>query len=144
MNAVSLGGFGAASFWNLGGNVGSMPGANFVGTTDNQPLELKTNGTRALRLEPNTNGAPNVIGGSSNNFAGAGVIGATINGGGAVNYLGFSLTNKVTADFGTVGGGYADNVGATHVINTGGGTSRVSADYGEVIQIGRASCRERV
>lgn len=81
-----------------------------LGTTGNQALELTVNGTRALRLEPtatnaNHSGIVNVVGGSSVNFVGANVYGATIGGGGAVNYDGLSYSNKVTADFGTVGGG---------------------------------------
>ena len=62
-----------------------MPGAHFLGTTDYQPLELKVNNQRALRLEPNTNGAPNVIGGFEGNQVGAGVYAATIAGGGGAS-----------------------------------------------------------
>ena len=54
------------------GNSGASPAnGNFVGTTDNQPLALRVNGARALRLEPSTNGAPNVIGGSLVNLVDA-------------------------------------------------------------------------
>ena len=49
-------------------------------STANAPLEIKVNGQRALRLEP-TGNAPNLIGGSSNNFVKAGTVGATIAGG---------------------------------------------------------------
>ncbi len=49
--------------WSLTGNSGTAPGMNFVGTTDNQALELRVNGARALRLEPGS--TPNVIGGLS-------------------------------------------------------------------------------
>jgi hypothetical protein len=59
----------------------------------------------ALLVQPNTNGAPNLIGGSPVNFVSGGVVGATIAGGGAVNYAGDAFTNSVTADFGTVSGG---------------------------------------
>ena len=44
--------------WALGGNAGTGP-ASFLGTTDSQPLELKVNGQRALRLEPNGSGTVN-------------------------------------------------------------------------------------
>src|SRR5947207_2812782 len=40
---------GAASGWSLTGNSGTTAGTNFLGTTDNQPLELKVNGLRAFR-----------------------------------------------------------------------------------------------
>ncbi|UCG33753.1 MAG: hypothetical protein JSU68_03780 [Phycisphaerales bacterium] len=38
-------------FWSLIGNVQTVPGAHFLGTTDNQALELRVNNTLALRLE---------------------------------------------------------------------------------------------
>ena len=99
------------TFWQVAGNAGTTAGAHFLGTTDNQPLEIKVNGLRALRLEPNTNGAPNLIGGSPRNFVGAGVVGATIAGGGATNYGGVAYTNSVLSDFGVVGGGRRNNIG---------------------------------
>jgi len=112
VNAATLDGLTAPSFWQLGGNGGSAAGTNFLGTTDNQALELKVNNMRALRLEPNTNGAPNVIAGSPVNTVAPGVVGATISGGGAPLYFGDTDTNVVSADFGTVGGG-ANNMVAT-------------------------------
>ena len=110
VNAVTLGGLSKSSFWQTSGNAGTAPGANFFGTTDNQPLELKVNGLRALRLEPVLNDANhsnilNVIGGSPLNYVSNGVYGATISGGGAVNYYAVAVSNGVTGDFGTVGGG---------------------------------------
>jgi trimeric autotransporter adhesin len=113
---------GGGTGWSLTGNRGTSPAnGNFLGTLDDQPLELWVNGLRALRLEPGVTGddAPNVIGGSSANYAASGTVGATISGGGALNYENSSLTNSVTADFGTVGGG-ANNT-ATFVATVGGG-----------------------
>ena len=107
--AASGGGGGGA--WNLTGNAGTSPGVNFVGTTDNQPLELWVNDQRALRLEPTSPGwyaAPNVIGGSPSNYVASGVMGATIAGGGAVNVIAVGANpNSVTSDLGTVGGALA-------------------------------------
>src|SRR5713101_3818615 len=62
----------------------------------------------ALRVELNTNGGPNLIGGSPANQVDAGVQGATISGGGTLNYFGFPYTNRVSADFGAIGGGIAN------------------------------------
>jgi hypothetical protein len=39
--------------WSLTGNTGTNPAANFVGTTDAQPLVLKTNGAERLRIHEN-------------------------------------------------------------------------------------------
>ena len=38
----------AAAAWTLNGNSGTTPGVNFLGTSDNQPLEIKVNGARAF------------------------------------------------------------------------------------------------
>jgi hypothetical protein len=90
---------GGAPGWALGGNAGTTAGVNYVGTSDNQALELRTFGARALRLEPN-NTTPSVIGGHANNVVSAGAAGAAIGGGGYV-----TEPNRVTDDWGTVAGG---------------------------------------
>jgi hypothetical protein len=95
----------SSAVWKLAGNSNTIPGTHFVGTRDNQPLELQVNRQRALRLEPNTNGAPNVIGGSAINLVDLGVAGATIGGGGATNFGGLAYTNRVSGSFGTIAGG---------------------------------------
>jgi trimeric autotransporter adhesin len=108
VNAATLGGLSATSFWKTSGNGDTTPGANFLGTTDNQPLEIRTGNQRSLRIEPNTNGAPpNMIGGSSINFVATGVYGATIAGGGTTN---FGFANSVAAAFGTIGGGNNNSI----------------------------------
>jgi hypothetical protein len=115
--------------WLLSGNGGTAAGTHFLGTTDNQPLELKVNGLRALRLEPKVNDAThsnivNVIGGSSANFVGAGVYGATISGGGAVKFEVFAYTNRVEGDFGTVSGGAQNTIQTSAFAATIGGGSQ--------------------
>jgi len=131
-----------ANAWTLTGNSGASPAnGNFVGTTDNQPLELRVNGARALRLEPNTNGAPNVLGGSANNRVAAGVAGGFIGGGGATNYLGTSFlgtafTNELSADFGVIGGGGENLIQSNALFSTlsggGGNTIQTSAQYSTI------------
>lgn len=106
--------------WQLGGNSGTTPAANFIGTLDNQAFEFRANGVRTLRIEPAgasaasshgvLTGAPNIIGGSAINFADSGVVGAVIGGGGATNYDGGIQTNSVAADFGTIGGGFGNTI----------------------------------
>ena len=126
VNAATLGGLSSSNFWKLGGNAGANPtNGNFIGTTDNLPLELRVNGFRALRFEPTINDAShsnivNVIGGSQNNFVSSGVVGATIAGGGAAYYFVSKYTNSVSGDFGTVGGG-AQNTAGAYVATVGGG-----------------------
>jgi hypothetical protein len=41
--------------WNLLGNGGINPATNFLGTTDNHPLIIKTNGTEAMHIDPSSN-----------------------------------------------------------------------------------------
>src|SRR3974390_1505051 len=53
VNAATVGGLGPGGLWQTAGNAGTTPGVSYLGTSDNQPLELKVNGGRALRFEPN-------------------------------------------------------------------------------------------
>src|SRR5207249_1080459 len=43
------------SFWSLTGNTGTLSTTNFLGTTDGQPLVVKTNNAERLRIDPNGN-----------------------------------------------------------------------------------------
>lgn len=121
--------------WALSGNAGTTAGANYVGTTDAVALELRVQGTRAMRFEPTDQtgfaGRVNVVGGAAVNSVTAGVSGATIGGGGSGDGFG---ANRATDSFATVGGGnnnragndnasVGDALGAT----VGGGSSNVGS-----------------
>ena len=81
VNAATVNGLAATNFWQTAGNSNTSPANGyFLGTKDNQPLELKVNGLRALRLEPTASGVPNLIGGAAGNLATSGA-GITIGGG---------------------------------------------------------------
>ncbi|TFH08152.1 MAG: hypothetical protein E4H08_08280 [Candidatus Atribacteria bacterium] len=95
------------SLWSLGGNAGTTPTSDFLGTTDAVALELHVNGQRAFLLEP-TLVSPNVVGGFIENSVQAGVVGATVSGGGNSNH-----GNTVLSSYGTVGGGSGNRAGAT-------------------------------
>lgn len=130
VNAQLLNGLNANDFWQLTGNSGTTPGVNFVGTSDNEPLELHVNGQRALRLEvggpsslsPTTNptGAPNVIGGSQLNYVAFGAIGCVIAGGGATNYDGQIFSNSIGlySDFSVIGGGLLNFIETNCAVST--------------------------
>jgi trimeric autotransporter adhesin len=113
--------------WLLGGNAGTSPGANFLGTRDNQPLELKVNGQRAARFEPNIGGMPNVICGASNTILLS--SGVAISGGGfntttpiVDEGMGYFSTNNVA--FSTISGGYGNLItGYGGCSSIGGGCS---------------------
>jgi hypothetical protein len=55
VNAATLAGLSASSFWQLGGNAGTSPSVNFLGTTDNQPLVLTS--TAGIGINTNNPGA---------------------------------------------------------------------------------------
>jgi hypothetical protein len=132
VNAATLGGLSSSNFWKVGGNAGASGG--FVGTTDNQPFDVRVSNARVVRYQLNTDGegfytnAPNVIDGSSlNTTVTTGVVGATIGGGGGNYYTGVSYPNKVTADFGTVSGGRG-NTASGDVATVGGGFQNIATN----------------
>ena len=127
LNADQLDGQHASGFWATSGNSGLTTDTHFLGTTDRVSLDLRVNNSRALRLQP-TGTTPNLLGGYSGNTMTAGVEGGTIAGGGNSGF-----ENRVTDNFGTVGGGannragdnagtVADRSGAT----VGGGAGNVA------------------
>jgi hypothetical protein len=115
-------GSGLGDVWHTTGNFGTTPNVNFLGTADNQPLELRVNNQRALRLEPatdiNVGFTPNVIGGHKDNFVFPGIGGAVIGGGG-----GAGLSNSIASTEGVIAGGYLNHIeaGNAHASTIGGG-----------------------
>jgi len=117
--------------WSLTGNAGTTAGTHFLGTTDDVPLELHVNNTRALLLEPHASG-PNIIGGASSNSVVSGAFGATISGGGN--------GNRVTDEYGTVGGGGNNQAGdaagttedATYATVGGGESNTASGEFATI------------
>jgi hypothetical protein len=121
--------------WLLGGNEGTSADAQFLGTADEQPLELRVFNQRALRLEARAI-SPNVIGGFRANYAAPAIHGATIGGGGAQGFsnrvteifttIGGGLANFASGQFATVGGGYDNTASGTYATVGGGFTNRAS------------------
>lgn len=116
VNASTLGGLGANQFWRTSGNAGTGP-TNFLGTSDNQPLELRINGRTALRLQPGAFGGPSVIGGS--NTVHPLTAAATIAGGqgnqirenGVYSTIGGGLNNLLDgAQYTTIAGGLGNRI----------------------------------
>jgi hypothetical protein len=152
----SGGGGTATNAWNLTGNAGTTPGVNFIGTTDNQALELKVDGQLALYLKPTylTN-TPDLIGGSSLNSASG--VGDTVAGGygntlsGSYGFIG-SGTNCVIyagtdcafiaggafnsiasfSQFTAIAGGFGNTVNASDAF-IGGGDYNIVYESGSVI-----------
>ena len=135
-----------ANLWSLTGNDGTTPGTHYLGTTDAQPFEIRTQNRRHFRLEPSaalSGGAPitaNVIAGSHGNAVSPGARGATIAGGGTPQFindpdLGYGDPNIVAGHYGTVGGGLDNRAGGENAVNfftfpfatVGGGVGNLAA-----------------
>ena len=133
------------TFWRAGGNAGTTPGTHYLGTSDNTPLELRANHLRVLRFEPSDrleeySDSPNVIAGHPTNTVTPGACGGTIAGGGS--YAG--AWNRVTDDFGAIGGGRnnqagdnADTVTNAWFATVGGGRGNTAGGAESVVAGGK-------
>jgi hypothetical protein len=138
VNATLLGGLAVSNFWQTTGNAGTVPGVNFLGTSDNEPLILRADNQVGLQLQYVSSGGVdsfssgmNIIGGYSGNTISNGVIGGTIAGGGDYSrfgLLGGGVPNVVTGSYGTVGGGN-DNTAGFEATVPGGFDNLASGNY---------------
>ncbi len=133
--------------WDTAGNAGTNPNTNFIGTTDQQDLVLRSGNTEVARFTPSSPDGlriGNVIFGNIN-FTRSGVQGASIGGGGG----GFT-DNIVSDDFGTIGGGQSNFAGddssvnqpatnATHATVSGGRRNQAGGKFSSVPG-GNANC----
>jgi trimeric autotransporter adhesin len=126
VNAAALNGLNSSNFWQLGGN--NVAGGQFLGSANNQPVEIRANNQTIMRFANASNSvdgfSPNVIGGASANSVNDGVVGATIMGGGSTVFG----ANSIGADFGTVLGGAGNT--ASGEFATAGGTRSTASGSG--------------
>ena len=103
-----------ARYFKQGANAfGALANSSAIlGTADGNALDIRVNGTRAIRFEPNSN-SPNVIGGNPANIVTANAYAATIAGGGVLN-----ARNLVSDNYGTIGGGYGNSAGDGDIDST--------------------------
>lgn len=109
-------------YWKQGGNNGTDAAMDFIGTTDDQPMEIRANDRRGMRLEhverfvpgmpDRTYRAMNLVMGHDSNLINAGVIGATVSGGFEFEEDNVVTTvgNRIFADYGTICGGYGNTI----------------------------------
>lgn len=124
-----------AQGWLLGGNTGTNPTNNFLGTTDNQPLTLKADGHQVMVYSYATGTgihSVNVQGGSEINTIGPSVIGGTIAGGGEATGSGTDYPNAVLGNFGAVGGGRGNSANGIASVAGGGFNNAAIGNYGAV------------
>jgi len=135
-NATTLNGLTAANFWQLGGN--TVSAGQFLGSANGQSLEFRIGSQRALLLTPSSTDAPNLIGGAPVNLVDPGVQGAVIAGGGTTNFLGQSSSNRISADFSSIGGGSGNWIqsGADHSTIGNGWNNLISAGAYESVIAG--------
>jgi len=125
--------------WSLTGNGGTTSLVNFLGTTDNQALEVRVDNQRVLRIQPASDPSygfsANIIGGYSGNYIDPSVSASTIGGGGGVNNI-----HQILAGWSTIGGGDANQIFAGSYQSTigGGFTNTISpVSYNSTIAGGR-------
>ena len=147
----------ASQAWQLGGNAGTNPATQFIGTSDNVPLVLRAGNVRSLELRSVSRlfGAPfatsgedsmNLLAGSSYNTISSGTIGAVIAGGGGLTWDSFfgstAYPNSTQSDYSTISGGrdnslYGDSTGG--VIGGGTGNRLFGGSPGSVIPGGEGN-----
>ena len=116
----------SSSDWKLGGNAGTIPGFDTLGTSDNSPLIIVAGGFAALRITPGP--TPNLIGGYSQNSAGT-AVGSAIAGGGDVG-----VANQIQGNYGFIGAGTANRAGTMAAVpggqgNVASGATSLAAGY---------------
>lgn len=112
-------------------NIGVRPGSSTGAYTALTPRQSLTPVPYALALpglwtQQNTT-SPNVIGGYSGNSVPAGVVGATIGGGGQSGSI-----NQATANFATVGGGAGNTASGENATISGGYTNTITSMAGTI------------
>jgi hypothetical protein len=132
--------------WSLTGNAGTTAGTNFIGTNDDEELEIHVNGQRALRIEPQ-GVTSNIVGGFNNNAVTDGAVGATISGGGgdastfnqitdnwcvvaggSNNQAGDGAGTADDSQYAVVGGGFQNTASGAHPVVVGGESNTASWD----------------
>ena len=111
------------NLWSLNGNSGINPSANFIGTTDNQPLVFKVNSTLAgkIGVSDNTSFGLNSLAiatGSLNTAIGANGLQNNTTGVGNASIGAFALRNNTTGNQNTAAGSNALNINTTGETNS--------------------------
>jgi hypothetical protein len=109
LNATTLGGLTSTDFWRLNGNI--VTSANFLGTLNNLPLEIKVNNAHALRIVPASVACleGGYIQNSTHGFTSAAIVGGGTSG----------SINEVFGDYGFIGAGHGAKVGSFSAVVDG-------------------------
>ena len=127
--------------WTLAGNAGN-PAGSYLGTADTQPLVLKMNAAQVANfagatgtVNSSTVTGTNVLFGDPNNSIAAGVVGATVAGGGT--FAGFDYPQIVGpgAQWATIAGGIHHTVNG-YTATVGGGDTNSALDLNSTVSGG--------
>ena len=132
---------GPANAFVQGGN--AFAATAVIGTSDNNAIDIRANGARVMRYEPNAT-SPNILGGRPNNSVGAFAGQAVLSGGKVGNDCpepvpgggtrARSCANHANADYAVIGGGYSNSAGSWGAFVGGGATNSVtSGEYSSVV-----------
>ena len=113
-NVFNGNGSGLGGLWRTGGNSGTTA-ADFIGTSDAQPLEIRLDNKQVMRFEGSSGVEPNLLGGIPDNAIDSEVKGSVIVGGGILedtmleqpleaNYI------RSGSDHSFIGGGYNNQI----------------------------------
>lgn len=125
----------AASAWALTGNAGTSPAANFIGTTDNQPFQVRVNNTTSAIFNINGSFQRTDIGiargqnavdlqfSLTANDQVASGVGAVLTGG---------QSNEASGQFSVVSGGQSNIAGGNVSVVAGGGRNETVGDFSAI------------
>ena len=120
-------------YWSETGNNSTVPGTNYVGTSDSVALELHVydgdatasrGSKRVMRFEPNASSA-NIIAGFQGNNVQTGKVGSVVAGGGA-----YTDTNQSKSNYTNIGGGINNFIDSNsdYSIIAGGNANEIHAN----------------
>ena len=125
--------------WGLNGNVGTIPGTHFIGTTDDKAFVVKVNNKQALKIMPASDNTFNFLAGNFNNFIHSDVNGSVLFGGG-----GTTDPNFLTENFSVIAGGINNSIGSVlsnhqqsaYSVISGGLNNSIDSSDGQASTIG--------
>jgi hypothetical protein len=136
----------SSSYWNLGGNSGSIAGTDFIGTTDNADLYLEVQNSGSINNALILDNNQAIF---RDGYTGTGFVNGNTRGQYSVDLqIGRSLASQVAlGDFTFIGGGYSntangklstvsggqDNVAEGDLSAVLGGIGNTAQSYGEVV-----------
>ena len=158
VNATALNGLTATNFWQTGGN--NVTAGQFLGSTNNQPLEIRVGGVRAGWISQ-SNGSANIVLGPASNSITAGtaassILGGSNNmiaalssyseiGGGAGNiiqagsdhaFIGGGNANTNAGQWSALGGGSGNYLNDPYSVLGGGLGNSLGSGGGEIVLVG--------